>query len=46
VHDIGSIPTVLERVLRDSLYLLPYEVKMENSNPFALGAMTVRMFLL
>jgi hypothetical protein len=46
MHEIRSISTTLEWVLRDSLYFFPYEIKTENSNLFALGAMAVRIFLL
>jgi hypothetical protein len=44
MHEIRSISTALEWILQDSLYFFSYEVKNGNSNPFALGAMAVRMF--
>jgi hypothetical protein len=46
MHEIGSISTALEWVLRDSLYFFPYEVKNGALNSICIGAMTARMFLL
>jgi hypothetical protein len=47
MHEIRSISTTLEWVLRDSLYLFPYEVKNEELKSIYIGgAMAARMFLL